>query len=65
MIYIIFLIKHKIQQRMKKEKTTTQFKKLCSSIKSSRKILKSKDHKLISSKIMAIKWPFKNEILYW
>ena len=36
MIYIIFLIKYKIQQRMNKEKTTW-FRKLCSSVKSSKK----------------------------
>ena len=34
---IIFLIKHKIQKRMNKENTTTQIKKLCNGIKSSKK----------------------------
>ena len=29
MIYIVFLIKHKIQQKIKKESTTTKIKKLC------------------------------------
>ena len=37
MIYIIFLIKGKIEQGMNKEKTTTKSKELCSSIKSSKK----------------------------
>ena len=38
MIYIIFLIKHKIEQRMNKEKKiTTLFKKVFSSIKNSKK----------------------------
>ena len=37
MIYLIFLSKGKIEQRMNKEKTTTKFKELCSSIKSSKK----------------------------
>ena len=32
---------------MNKEKTTTLFKKLCSSIKSFKKILKSKEHRLM------------------
>ena len=36
-IYIISLIKHKIQQRMNKENTTTKIKKLCNCIKGSKK----------------------------
>ena len=37
MIYIVFLIKHKIQQKINKENTTTKIKKLCNCIKGSKK----------------------------
>ena len=33
MIYIVFLIKHKIQQKRNKENTTTKIKKLCNCLK--------------------------------